>query len=512
MKTHPPTQRPPLQLTPSIPRRNSRTAPLLLAALLLPTLAPAQTVVKVLDLQTGLDPFGVAFGPRIPRCQFTQIGTNLWFTAFNGGANDAGGVFAFDPVTTNVTQLVSLDNITGRNPQSSLTLADGKVWFTTSAGGVDNRGTLVCVETNPPYTLTKVYDFVLGPLGRDPQSTPLLIGDDLWFTTTSGGLAPNGATNYGTVVRYNIPGNFITNAITLDGTNSGRGPLGNSIVPIAGEYWFMTFSGGTNTSLGTPNGAGILGKFSIDANTNAVFTQLADLPAGNPGRHLAFPGGNPVWDGGDFVYFTTAGVSTNPGALGRYQISSGSVTSLFNFVTNAVARTNFGAQPYSTPLLYNNALYFTTLSGGTSNFGTFVKFDLTSNTLTKLADFERNGGAALGASPQYHSGTFYTNPATGRISMYWPINRGGLNGSSPFNGTIIRLDLPPPPVKTTATTDGDFILLSWTGGYSPFSIDRTEDLASGVWQTNWLTGLTTNAISLPLTGAQAFFRVISTNQ
>ena len=197
----------------------------------------------------------------------------------------------------------------------------------------------------------------------------------------------------------------------------------------------------------------------------------------------------------------------------RYSLTNGVFTSLFNFVTNpTVAVTNFGKQPYGTPVLYENQLYFTTLSGGSQGKGVLAKLNLADNSYTKLADFETNN-LVLGGSPQYNGGTLYTNPFTGRIAIYLPINRGGVNNLPLGNGTIIRVDLPPPPIVVTPSSaeNGDLVL-SWVGGYAPYSIDRKDDLTVPDWTTNWLSGLTTNTVSLSVTGAQGFFRVSSTNQ
>src|ERR1700742_1419191 len=95
----------------------------------------AQSVSKVADLATGQDNFGNGYGPSVPECRFTAVGSNLWFTTSAGGAAGAGGVFSFDPSTSNITQLATLDNTSGKTPwASSIAIAGGKGWFTTSLG------------------------------------------------------------------------------------------------------------------------------------------------------------------------------------------------------------------------------------------------------------------------------------------------------------------------------------------------------------------------------------------
>ena len=465
--------------------------------------ASAQTVSKLADLVTGQDQFGTGFGPSTPQCRFTLVGTNLWFTGNAGGAAGAGGVFSFDLSTSNVTQLATFDNSTGKNPwAASIAIADGKGWFTTSVGGTGNKGSLCSIDL-ATYAVSNVYsfptnDYLTSFNGQSPHSTPVQIGGELWFTCSAGGLA----SAFGTITKYNLTNGTVTDAFKLDGTTSGRQPLGSSLVSVGSNAWYyLTFAGGTNIAGGTPNGAGVLGKLTFNNLNQPVLTTVTNLT----GRFISFPAGDPVFDGTNFLYFTTAGVSTNPGAIVRYSLGNGTLTSLFNFVSNAVATTNFGKQPYGTPVLYNHELYFTTLSGGTTGKGILGKLSLSNNVVTKLADFEGATGLALGASPQYNGGTVFTNPVDGRIGIYFPINKGGLNNN---NGTIVRVNLPPPPiVARLRSADGGEVQLSWTGGYSPFNVDAKFSALSGAWTTNWLPGLNTNVVTFPATNSDAFFRV-----
>lgn len=199
-------------------------------------------------------------------------------------------------------------------------------------------------------------------------------------------------------------------------------------------------------------------KITFDVSGNPTLTTAAHLP----GTNINFPSSDPVYDGTNYLYFTTVGAASTPGAICRYDLTSGLVTNLFNFVTNAVASTNFGKQPYCTPVLFNNTLFFTTYSGGTQGKGILGMFALSNNVATKLADLEGTTGQALGASPQYVGGTIYTNPVTGVVSIYLPINKGG-----PHNfGTILQINFPI-ATSLSLTVNGD--VLSWTGGYPPYS-------------------------------------------
>lgn len=480
---------------------------LVLAVVFLSLSASAQTVSKLADLTAGQihNPGspndGDGFGPNLPQCRFTLVGTNLWFTSNSGGKDGAGGVFSFDLSNSNVTQLATLDNNTGKTPwASSVVLANGKGWFLTSLGGTGNRGTLCSIDlTN--YAVNNVYSCPASTAsGGNPRSTPVLIGDELWFTCSSGGPA-----TYGTITKYNLTNGVATDVFTLNVTNTGRQPLGCSLVQVSNAvlgnaYYYLTLAGGTNIPSGSPNGAGLLSKITFNELNQPVVTNMVHLP----GFNVAAPAGDPVFDGTNFLYFTTVGSGTTGGALLRFNLTNNALTTLFTFSNNATSwGTNFGYRPYGTPVLYNNELFFTTMGGGAAGNGTIGKLTLSNNVVTKLANLEGMTGLALGANPQYNGGTIYTNPATGRASIYFPINKGGLNNL----GTIVRVYWPAMPIVASLSHDSGAVQLSWTGGYAPYSVDANFSTFTGEWTTNWLGVLTTNSVTVPATNSNAFFRI-----
>jgi hypothetical protein len=493
------------------------------------SLAPvghAQILAKVADIISVKDGnTGAIAGPIAPESGFTQIGTNLWFTTSGGGIVAAGDVCIYNPANSNITEVASLNGSNGKTPwASSIVVANGLGWFTTSTGGAESKGTLCSIDlTN--YTITDVYDFhSINPtnglfVGQTPHSTPIQIGQDLWFTTSAGGSTNTAA--LGTVVKYSLVNNTLTNVFQLDKTNYGRQPIGGSLVKAGNAYYFLCFQGGSNNYSGTyPNGAGTMCKITFDNSGNPTLTKVLDMPGG----FIGFPVGNPVYDNTNYLYFTTVGSVTNPGALCRYDMTAQTVVSLFNFVTNGVALTNYGKQAYTTPVLYNNMLYFPTFAGGTTTYGTFNMYNLSNNTMTKMADLERLTGQALGGQAQYGYGTIYASQIAdtnlGRVSIYFPIIHGGTCtvGATGGNGTILRISnlpppvQPPPPIVASIQQDPGGMKLSWTGGYGPFNVDWTPDLGAGPWTTNWLAGLQSSSVVISVSNAPAFFRITGTNQ
>ena len=453
---------------------------------------------------------GNGYGPDYPTCRFTAVGTNLWFTTQNGGTFGFGGIFAFDPASSNVTQLASLDNNTGTLPFGSIALAGSNAWFTASAKGGGSKGTLCRMDTNT-YAVTSVFDFPTNAsFGWTPKSTPMPVGDDLWFFTSAGGSSAGALTNQrGAIVKYSLTSNTLTPVFYFDGPNNGAQPWGSGFAKVGNAYYFTTLTGGTNSGsyngANFPNGAGTLEKLIVANDGTAVVSKVLDLPIGP----TALPGADPVPVGTNLLYFTTVGGASVPGAIIRYELSSGQWSNVFTFVTNASSALQYGKQPgYCTPVLYNDELYFTTTQGGVSNRGVIAKLTLSNNVVTKLADLEIGGGRALGSEPKYNSGLIVTDPVSGHNALYLPISKGGAY----LNGTILSVALPPPPLVASVTRLGaDNLLLSWTGGYAPFSVDRKEGAGTGAWTTGWAAGLHTNALTISPADSQGFFRVGSAN-
>jgi uncharacterized repeat protein (TIGR03803 family) len=88
---------------------------------------------------------------------------NLYGTTLDGGANDLGTVFQFNPTSGNLTTLVAFDGFDGgANPAAALAPGtDGSFYGTTSTGGPGGQGTVFRLSfapqiTVPPSNLTVI--------------------------------------------------------------------------------------------------------------------------------------------------------------------------------------------------------------------------------------------------------------------------------------------------------------------------------------------------------------------
>lgn len=454
-----------------------------------------QVVEKVADLSIA------GGGPGGPLDRFTQVGTNLWFTTEKGGANDpAGTISRYSLETRDVAVVASLGNATGRSPESSLLVVDDEAFFTTKSGGTGDVGTISKINLTTG-AVTALYSFPPNTennrtnglqTGATARSGLTRIGDELWATTSSGGIS-----NRGTIVKYNLTSGITTLVTSLDGPVRGGQAFAGFTAVGTNSWYFTTFSGGaTFATPGLTLGAGTLGRLSFDESGNPVVARVADMQAG----YTQFPGLEPTLVGTNSLYFGTTGPNTEPGAIVRYDIDAGTWTSVFNFPTSTA--TNIGSRPgYSGMVEFRGELFFINRLGGTNNAGAVVKYNIASNTVTKLADL---GGAAVrslgSASGFFGSGTLVVEH--GRSYIYFPLTAGGANN----NGSIIRIDLAAFRIKIAPAPD-DHLRISWDAGYPPFTVQQRTNLLEGVW-TDVATDLTNRFISLPATNAAAYYQVI----
>ncbi len=472
-------------------------APLVAAALAWPAASTifAQTVEKVADL-TFSSSDGVGYGGYAPLDRFTQAGTNLWFTTSKGGTFDAGTISRFDLVTRQVVQVASFDNNTGKAAESSVLVVGDEGYFTTVSGGAGNKGTIAKIDLSTGV-ITTLYDFITNglPTGATPRAGLTRIGDELWTTTSLGGTS-----NRGVIVKYNLTYGVTSLVTNFDGPLLGGQPFGGFTPGGSNAWFFTTFTGGsTFGTSGLPLGAGTLGRLSFDSQGEPVVTRLADLTAG----YAQFPALEPTLVGTNALYFGTTGPNGTPGAIIRYDVGTGNWTNLFSFTNTAPAALALGTRPgYCGLVEWLGELYFVNRLGGTSNLGVVAKFNIDSNTVTKLADLEGTGGQALGSASGFF-GTGALVEETNRFYLYYPLTSGGANN----RGTIIRVVLPPPPIQLAlAPGEPSQVVLSWTGGYAPFTVQSCPGVVSGGW-TNVVQGVTNRSVTLEVLGESIFFRV-----
>ena len=390
-------------------------------------------MTKVLDF-----PSAVGQAAR-PYSALVQVGGDLWFTTESGGDFGFGSIARWSFSSGNLTtEFAAMNTVNGNTPQGTPFVEGELLYVTTTRGGTGDRGVLATYNmTNGDYTVLH------NSLGNSPNTNPnTLIGNpvvvdrgthkEAYFLTRSGGTT----SLRGTVQKTNLSTNVTATVTSLPGPPGGQQPLQGGFTRVGSNLYFTTFTGG-NTGTGYPNGAGTLMVLDLASDTVA---SLAALPAGDGSTR--FPANNPAYDPGtNALYFTTAGTSLQPGALMRFDLTTSTLSTLYELTGAATTAGPFpdGRFAYSDVAIYGNDLYFTTIQGGAYGGGTLNRFSLSSMTFEVVWNLGNDTfhGVHWGSEPRggpvlvSHSGQDYLAILT---------RTGGVNNQ----GTLLLYAIPEP--------------------------------------------------------------------
>lgn len=403
--------------------------------------------------------------------QLTQLSDGRYFgmTPY-GGKNNKGVIFQYDPVTNVYTKKIMFDGINGKNPQGALIQAlDGKLYGMTHDGGTNDMGVIFEYDPNanvylklldfnttngakPWGNLLQAQDgFLYGLTNSGNPGTGTLFQFDpvshthsikYNFNPSSNGYAPvgsliqtpngklygvasgGGATGDGVIFQFDIATNTYTKKFDFNGSVNGSRPNGSLVRATNDILYGLTYFGGVNDK-------GVL--FQYDYNTN-TFSKKVDLSIAN--------GANPwstliqATDG--FLYGVTyAGGTNNMGVLFQYNIGLNSYVKKIDFGLEK------GSQLCGPVMQSSNGNLYGLTNGGANNLGTLFEYNPTSSTFAKKFDF---GYSPLGRVPQI--ALLKANDGM----LYGTTSTGGANNL----GTMFRYD----PITHTHTKIFDFDTLS----------------------------------------------------
>jgi uncharacterized repeat protein (TIGR03803 family) len=228
----------------------------------------------------------------------------LYGMSFNGGTNDKGVLYSFDPLTGAYSKMEDLDEIKGALPIGELIEAkDGKLYGMTQRGGSADNGILFCYNPQDGQ-LEKLVDFI-----NENGSTPwgrVSEGSDgkLYGLTSRGGMNDEGvAFSFDPVTR-----NFVK--IIDFSEDLGRHPTGSLIQAWDGKFYGITNRGGRF-------GLGVL--FSIDP-ISGTYSKKREL---GPGEY-ADSWGELLQAGDGKLY----GMAANGGTIFSFDPEAGSYAQL----------------------------------------------------------------------------------------------------------------------------------------------------------------------------------------
>lgn len=326
----------------------------------------------------------------------------------NGGANQDGQLFSYDPMQDIFKYLADFDALTtGSVPLGVLTEApDGKLYGVTNEGGICNYGTIFS------------YDLIGGLLaeercfdwndGVEPYDGLILATNGLLYGMTYAG----GVSGDGVIYSFEAGTGIYTLLYEFNTSGEGGKPYGRLFLASDGALYGTTSAGGTH-------GEGVLFNYDIDQDLFSVRINF-------DGANGAYPNGSLIEYEGYLYGVTTDGGVSDEGLLFRYDKTANIIAKLADFYGS-----DYGKHPYGTLTIGpGGKLFGQTYMGG--KFGGGIMFDYNTETsvFTKRFDFMESddganniGGMMLGLDGwvygttreggEYDGGTiFRIDPAT----------------------------------------------------------------------------------------------------
>ena len=293
----------------------------------------------------------------------------LYGMTFQGGINNLGILFQFDPATSTYAKMLDFDGASnGANPYGSLMQAsDAKLYGMTFAGGANNIGVLFQFDP-AASTYTKELDFAGASNGGHAFGDLMQASDGKLYGVIAGG----GIHNTGVLFQYDPSTSTFTKTFDFNSYDSGAGPWGSLMQASDGELYGMTNIGGI-TNYGT--------LFQYAPSTSAFAKQI-DFSTSPPG---ATPWGSLLLASDGKLYgMTSNGGNNQLGVLFQYDPGTSAYTKELDF-TGADNGAPNGYNPYGSSLIQasDGKLYGMTPQGGANNDGVLFQFDPSTSSYTK---------------------------------------------------------------------------------------------------------------------------------
>lgn len=313
---------------------------------------------------TGRNPFG----------SLLLAGNGLMYgMTYQGGANNFGLVFSFDPSTNVFNQKIDFDGSNyGSNPYSTFTQGpNGNLYAMTYLGGSNNFGTLFEYDISN-NTINKKLDFNGTNNGRNPFGYLTLNSNGIFYAQTPYG----GANNAGTIFTFDPSNNSYTKKLDFSSGVLGRLPFGSLFLASNQTFYAMTYQGGTSNS-------GVLFQFNP---SNSTYKKKLDF-------NSALNGSNPYGDlclANNFKLYgmTYQGGTQNAGVIFEFDPKKNKYSKKVDLESAAYGKNTYGSFVQAS----NGKLYGMTYQGGTSDYGTILEYDPINDTCIKRHDFDGNNG------------------------------------------------------------------------------------------------------------------------
>ncbi|HXP52649.1 MAG TPA: choice-of-anchor tandem repeat GloVer-containing protein, partial [Bacteroidia bacterium] len=398
-------------------------------------------------------------------------GDNLYGMAYGGGSSSSGYIFQYNFSTPAFTDLADFSGTNGSYPQGTLIMAaDGNLYGMTN-NGITGYGTIFNCSTTG--TLTSLYNFGASVIGNNPYGSVIQAADANVYGMTYGG----GTYGLGTVFEQNTVSGKITTLASFNDTN-GALPYGSLIQAKNGNFYGMTNKGGitnqgiifkydtaakkidTLASFTGNNGADPYGSL-IQANDGNFYGMTYDGGTSGEGNIFkydttihqiidlvdfastngAYPYGSLIIGADGNFYGMTSNIASADGSL-FVCTPSGTLSTLYSFSSG---------YPYGNVIQASDSnLYGMTYEGGTSGDGSIFKFNLKTNAYSDIVSFTNSEypyGSLIQAADgllygmtyeggSNSSGSLFKCTTTGTLTTL--VNMNNTSGTYPEYGNLME--------------------------------------------------------------------------
>jgi uncharacterized repeat protein (TIGR03803 family) len=309
-----------------------------------------------------------------------------------GGINNCGVIFQFDPTTLIYTEKFNFNGANGKNPLGSLMqTTDGMLYGMTNKGGANDDGVLFQFDpSTSAYAYTKKLDFDEVSKGYYPIGSLIQASDGMLYGMTSVGGACWGS---GVLFQYDPLLSTYTKEFDF-GNPDGMDTYGSLMQASDGKLYGMGNKGGMHA-------VGVI--FQYDP-VSSLYTKKYDFDSWNfTIGH--FPYGSLIQASDGLLYgMTPTGGSYDKGVLFKLNPATSEYTVNYGF-----DQPN-GSNPFGSLMQASDGmLYGMTSKGGNYDYGVLFQFDPASSTFTKKFDFDSipNGSHPYGSLVQAADGMLY---------------------------------------------------------------------------------------------------------
>ncbi|MBC3846635.1 T9SS type A sorting domain-containing protein [Winogradskyella echinorum] len=349
----------------------------------------------------------------VPSSNLTLASNNkLYGVTRYGGASDIGSLFEYDPMSNISSVLYGFNYTSGHYPYGSLLEAsDGKLYGITNKtvyGNVDTTNGMFYSFDVTTNSYNPIFKFNSSEDGGGPDGSLIFSGNQQKFygLTYRGGINDTGA-----IFEFNPVNNLYTRLYSFDEVNNnelGIAPRASLLEASNGKLYGTAYRGGNNN-------LGVFFEFDLSSNTYSKKHNFSDELGGTPLGDLLQASNNKIYGmtsvGGEGVFME---IDAPAGTIFEYDINTDQYTKIHDFNLESGAFPNGGLIE-----ALNGKLYGMTSDGGLQGGGVVFEYDFTTG-FNKLHEFEYDG--VNGSRPYGNLLQFDTN------TLYGMTSEGGANG------------------------------------------------------------------------------------